>query len=168
MQGLIKWHCWLHQCVSIPQQSELSTLEIWRTAPGLDKNALHRVSVKGVAQLTRHIKVMAMANKRKPLPEESEGLAVFSSEQLMEELQSRKSILIGRDVECDVVIKDVKASRMHCRLTRTDDGFLLEDLGSRNGTFVSGARIEGSVTLKPSQTFKAGDTVFYLSPGTTS
>jgi pSer/pThr/pTyr-binding forkhead associated (FHA) protein len=78
-------------------------------------------------------------------------------------LGRREEIVIGRGVECDVVIKDVKASRRHCRLVRKGEGFLLEDLGSKNGTFVDGKKISDQVALKTQQTFKIGDTVFYLS-----
>ena len=74
-----------------------------------------------------------------------------------------KSVVIGRAPECDLVIQDAKASRRHCRLTRGADSFLLEDLGSKNGTFVDGKRIQAPVSLKVSQTFKVGDTIFYLS-----
>lgn len=106
-----------------------------------------------------------MAEKREYSPDELEGSGGKSRDrQLIPDLKKRESIVIGRGVECDVVIKDVKASRKHCRLTRTEGGFVLEDLGSRNGTFVNGERIEGSVTLKKSQTFQAGDTIFYLAP----
>lgn len=77
-------------------------------------------------------------------------------------LQPRETVVIGRGTECDVVIKDVKASRRHCQLTRKEDGFVLEDLGSRNGTYVNGERIAAPVLLKTSQTFKIGDTIFYL------
>ena len=72
-------------------------------------------------------------------------------------------IIIGRGLECDVVIKDAKASRKHCRLVRKPDGFLLEDLGSRNGTFFEGKKISTPVNLRADQAFKIGDTVFYLS-----
>ncbi len=75
----------------------------------------------------------------------------------------RDEIVIGRGVECDVVIKDAKASRKHCRLLRKPDGFILEDLGSKNGTYVEGRRIDAQVLLRADQTFKIGDTVFYLS-----
>jgi pSer/pThr/pTyr-binding forkhead associated (FHA) protein len=75
----------------------------------------------------------------------------------------RDQIVIGRGVECDVVIKDAKASRKHCRLTRKTDGFMLEDLGSKNGTYVDGQKIAAQVSLRADQTFKIGDTVFYLS-----
>jgi pSer/pThr/pTyr-binding forkhead associated (FHA) protein len=77
-------------------------------------------------------------------------------------LQKRDTVVIGRGMDCDVVIKDVKASRRHCQLTRKPDGFLLEDLGSRNGTLVNGVRITEPVLLKANQTFQIGDTMFYL------
>lgn len=78
------------------------------------------------------------------------------------DLKTRDTIVIGRGVECDVVVKDAKASRRHCRLTRQKTEFVLEDLGSRNGTFVDGTKITAPVTLKSNQTFKIGDTIFYL------
>lgn len=77
-------------------------------------------------------------------------------------LQRRKAIVIGRSADCDVVIRDSKASRRHCRLTRGETAFVLQDLDSKNGTYVDGQRIRGPVTLKPNQVFKIGDTVFYL------
>ncbi|MDA1273388.1 MAG: FHA domain-containing protein [Verrucomicrobia bacterium] len=103
-----------------------------------------------------------MAEKRKGSPNGLESGSENQGRRLIPDLKKRESIVIGRGVECDVVIKDVKASRKHCRLTRTDGGFVLEDLGSRNGTFVNGEKIEESVTLKQGQNFKAGDTVFYI------
>jgi ABC-type multidrug transport system ATPase subunit/ABC-type multidrug transport system permease subunit len=49
--------------------------------------------------------------------------------------------VIGRGYDCDLVVTDAAVSSHHCRLTQQGDGFLLEDLGSRNGTFVNGIRI---------------------------
>ena len=77
-------------------------------------------------------------------------------------LQKRDSVVIGRGSECDVVIHDLKASRQHCKLTRQENGFLLEDLTSRNGTLVNGTPIKEPVLLKANQTFQIGDTMFYL------
>lgn len=90
-------------------------------------------------------------------PPESDGKAIEAR------FGRREEIIIGRGVDCDVVIKDAKASRRHCRLTRRSEGFALEDLGSKNGTWVDGKRIAEQVLLRPDQTFKVGDTIFYLS-----
>lgn len=81
---------------------------------------------------------------------------------LLSHLPQRTSVLIGRGADCDVVVNDAKASRHHCRLTRENDGFRLEDLQSRNGTYVEGLRVDAPVMLKPHQAFKVGDTIFYL------
>ena len=52
------------------------------------------------------------------------------------------TLIIGRDAECEVVVPDRQVSRSHARLTRLENGVLLEDLGSKNGTFRNGERIE--------------------------
>jgi ABC-type multidrug transport system ATPase subunit len=49
--------------------------------------------------------------------------------------------VIGRGQDCDLVVPEAAVSTHHCRLTQQGDGFLLEDLGSRNGTFVNGTRV---------------------------
>jgi pSer/pThr/pTyr-binding forkhead associated (FHA) protein len=103
-----------------------------------------------------------MADKPKRLPSALKLAEGTDDPTLAANLKERKSIVIGRGLDCDVVIKDVKASRRHCQLTRTQTSFVLEDLGSKNGTYVDGERITTSVALKPNQTFKIGDTVFYL------
>jgi len=81
---------------------------------------------------------------------------------IFDALQRRESVVIGRAPDCDVVIQDLKASRRHCQLTRKENGFLLQDLGSRNGTLVNGTKITEPMLLKVNQTFQIGDTMFYL------
>ena len=58
-----------------------------------------------------------------------------------------RSLVVGRDVECDIVIADRQISRFHARFTPTGEGTLLEDLGSKNGTFYNGNRLEDPVIL---------------------
>ncbi len=55
--------------------------------------------------------------------------------------------VIGADPDCDIVVSNSYVSRRHCQLTRLADGFLLQDLGSRNGTFVNGQRLTRSATV---------------------
>ena len=50
-------------------------------------------------------------------------------------------LTVGRSVGNTVQTHDSKISRHHCEVRATPDGFFIRDLGSRNGTFVNGARI---------------------------
>jgi hypothetical protein len=52
---------------------------------------------------------------------------------------------LGRHKNNDISISDPKVSSYHARIDRAADGFVLVDLGSRNGTFVNGKRIETGV-----------------------
>lgn len=52
------------------------------------------------------------------------------------------SLTIGRSRSNGIVLDDMLVSRRHVIITAEDDGLLLRDLGSRNGTFVNGRRIE--------------------------
>jgi pSer/pThr/pTyr-binding forkhead associated (FHA) protein len=67
--------------------------------------------------------------------------------------------LIGRDVTNDVVIGDAEVSRQHARITRTPGGYVLEDLGSTNGTFVNGERLTTPRVLNPNDLIALGETV---------
>jgi len=57
--------------------------------------------------------------------------------------------IIGRGTEADLRLEDPAISRLHTRIVRRPDGrYLLEDLGSTNGTFVGGRKVEGRVDLQ--------------------
>jgi ABC transport system ATP-binding/permease protein len=56
-------------------------------------------------------------------------------------LQSGPSYRIGRDPESDIVVADPRVSWVHAILRREPDGWLLEDSGSTNGTFVGPQRV---------------------------
>lgn len=55
--------------------------------------------------------------------------------------------IIGSAADCDLVVAQPVVSARHCRLTRAAAGFLLEDLGSTNGTFVNGYRIQAALPV---------------------
>ena len=52
------------------------------------------------------------------------------------------NITIGRDPMADISLNDPEVSRQHLQLTRTGSGYVLEDLGSTNGTFIDGKKLE--------------------------
>lgn len=67
--------------------------------------------------------------------------------------------IIGREALNDLVINDPEVSRRHCRIMLRPDGFLLEDLGSTNGTFVNGQRVTAPQTLYHGDTIELGKSV---------
>ena len=74
-------------------------------------------------------------------------------------------ILIGRAPECTLVLDDDYASNRHARVFQRDDEWVVEDLGSTNGTLVSGRRIEGSVPFRPGAQVRIGRTEIELRRG---
>jgi pSer/pThr/pTyr-binding forkhead associated (FHA) protein len=58
------------------------------------------------------------------------------------------SIIIGRDSTCDIVIPDRQVSRQHACVSITDEGVIIEDLRSKNGTNHNGLRIDGPLLLE--------------------
>jgi len=57
------------------------------------------------------------------------------------------TVVAGRNPESDLVLTDGHPSRRHARLFISDDKVWVEDLGSANGTFVNGQKIDARVAL---------------------
>lgn len=58
-------------------------------------------------------------------------------------------VVVGRSTGCELVLADSFLSRQHARLWRQDDGWWVEDLGSRNGTRVNGDAVVAPRRLAP-------------------
>lgn len=71
-------------------------------------------------------------------------------------------VVIGRAPESDVVLNDTFVSSRHAAVAAGEDGLVLEDLGSTNGTLVGGRDVEGRLFVGPGETVSIGDTVFVV------
>jgi hypothetical protein len=71
---------------------------------------------------------------------------------------------IGRDSRCDLAIDHMTVSRIHARLERTPDGWMLKDLSSTNGTRVNGWRVRGQVAVRAGDVVRFGDIEYVLTP----
>lgn len=71
-------------------------------------------------------------------------------------------ILIGRAPECTLVLEDDYASSRHARLSLADGVWLVEDLGSTNGTFLGRARVSVPTPVEPGAPVRIGRTVLEL------
>ncbi|HWS54261.1 MAG TPA: SpoIIE family protein phosphatase [Pyrinomonadaceae bacterium] len=70
----------------------------------------------------------------------------------------RLRITIGRSARNDLCIPDPFASRVHAEVRREGDQYLLQDLGSANGTYYNGGRVEGAVPLAHGGRIQIGET----------
>ncbi|MEZ4593914.1 MAG: FHA domain-containing protein [Chloroflexota bacterium] len=66
---------------------------------------------------------------------------------------------IGRSANNGIVINDAEISRRHAQLTPQGGTYVLEDLGSTNGSFINGIRLHQSTALKHGDSVEFGDTV---------
>lgn len=69
----------------------------------------------------------------------------------------RPEIVLGRDLANDIVVTDAEVSRRHARIFLKGDNYVLEDLGSTNGTFVNGQRLTGPYILQPGEYINLGE-----------
>jgi pSer/pThr/pTyr-binding forkhead associated (FHA) protein len=69
---------------------------------------------------------------------------------------TEEKVTIGRQEGSDLVVTDRLASRSHARLERQQGQYMLEDCGSRNGTFVNGERISGAHVLRDGDEIQIG------------
>ena len=69
---------------------------------------------------------------------------------------------IGRRNDCDLRIADLSVSRLHAQLDRDEDGWLLSDLGSRNGTRVNGWLVRDPVPVRVGDVLQFGSAAFLV------
>ncbi len=72
---------------------------------------------------------------------------------------AKQEIVIGRDHNEDIVINVAEISRRHTRLSLGAKGYMVEDLGSTNGTFVNGNRLSEPQLLQPGDSIQLGEAV---------
>jgi FHA domain len=71
-------------------------------------------------------------------------------------------LIVGRDSSSAVAINDAEISRKHARLMFQGGKYVLEDLGSTNGTFVNGQRVTSPVVLKSGDVVSFGEQIVLM------
>lgn len=69
-------------------------------------------------------------------------------------------VVIGRQADCDISVASEEISRRHAQVRPTPDGLLVEDLGSANGTFINGKRVQTGL-MRPGEELRL-DTIRFL------
>lgn len=78
---------------------------------------------------------------------------------------SGSQVILGREEGLDIVLQDPESSRRHARVSWQGGRYIIEDMGSTNGTFVNGMQITMPTALNPGDSIGIGQTalVFQLS-----
>jgi hypothetical protein len=101
-----------------------------------------------------------------PAPGQTQQLELLRDAQLVTSDGTRIDIThvpftIGRASWNDLVLANMAVSRAHARIVSGREGLVIEDLGSRNGVIVDGAKAERAV-LRPGAMVRLGDVYFWL------
>ncbi len=80
-----------------------------------------------------------------------------------EHVVDQERMSVGRSEICDLTLSDKSISTQHFEIEAVDNGYVLRDIGSTNGTFYGDLRIR-EVFLKPGTVFRAGNTVLKFEP----
>ena len=73
-----------------------------------------------------------------------------------------RDITVGRDLECDIRVSDSDVSRMHCQIKIREGKLYVDDLESRNGTYINDIAIKTETPLHPGDLLRIGPMVFEL------
>jgi pSer/pThr/pTyr-binding forkhead associated (FHA) protein len=77
-----------------------------------------------------------------------------------------EAYILGRREDCDVMLPhDSQVSRQHARLFYSEGQWHLQDLGSRNGTWIGKQKIDGVAPIEAGQMFRMGRTWLRLQAG---
>src|SRR5688572_24971422 len=66
---------------------------------------------------------------------------IFGPDQGMEVRLPQVGLTVGADPSCEIVLKDQAVSARHCTVRPGEHGFEVNDLGSKNGTWLDGVAV---------------------------
>lgn len=115
-----------------------------------------------VWQVARAIGTHLGISVRRKRKEGTRVLFVRSETQQGNEFEVADVVVMGRSDETDVVLQDPYASEFHLRLVAQENGLMLHDLGSTNGTYVNGRRVSAPTQLRRGDTIQVGKTVMEI------
>jgi len=89
-------------------------------------------------------------------------LVIVSGKTNKRDVRLKLPTVIGRSREADLTVVHPMISRRHCELFEADGFVKIKDLGSLNGTYVHGKRIDQEVLLRPNDEFTIGPITFRI------
>ncbi len=76
--------------------------------------------------------------------------------------QLADEVSVGRAAGCQVMVEDTFVSQVHARVFRRERNYLVEDLGSTNGTYLNQKKVAGAMIMQRGDRLRVGNTVLEL------
>jgi two-component system cell cycle response regulator len=102
-----------------------------------------------------------VGDARAPSPASGNGclIVIYGEDMGRRARVGTEPLIIGRSPQCDIQVDQESVSRNHCRIRFTGSEFLVNDLGSTNGTYVNDDLVEGEGRLRHGDQLKVGRTI---------
>jgi hypothetical protein len=98
-----------------------------------------------------------------PPPPAVPGLLVIEPEPLAgRRFDLGDELTIGRAAGCQITLDDTFVSQMHARVFRREGQYLVEDLGSTNGTYLNRQKVTGPMVIRAGDELQIGNTIMEL------
>jgi hypothetical protein len=116
--------------------------------------------------LYRAVRVMEAELRAAAVAEEAPPTATLLVEEAGDGLSRGQTFVVasgavlGRSPTAQILLPDEFASAQHARLVIRGSGFWVEDLGSKNGTYLNDRRVTAPVPIQNGDTLKIGQTIF--------
>jgi len=95
------------------------------------------------------------------------ALVVVQGPEKSKEYPLSEGIILGRSFDCGIRLDDMTVSRRHAQITPTADGWVIEDMGSGNGTMLNGKELTAPAPLQDGALIQIGDTALKFLAKTT-
>ncbi len=113
-----------------------------------------------IRTIYRDLRSPAPAQKGRRRRRQPQLVLIEGPKKLGGRLKISTDLTLGRSPMCQVVLDDVYASQKHARIFQEGARILVEDLGSTNGTYLNGRKVNYPTELRKRDQIKIGKTVF--------
>jgi pSer/pThr/pTyr-binding forkhead associated (FHA) protein len=102
------------------------------------------------------------AKRQKPAAVEPRLVVVEPTTQSGRAYPLASEVTVGRAAGCQITLDDTYASQIHARVFQRDGQYLVEDLGSTNGTYLNRHKVSGPMLIHQGDRLQIGNTVMEL------
>jgi hypothetical protein len=103
--------------------------------------------------------VYAGDTRRRVGPDVAQLVVIEPIEQQGRSFELVDELTIGRAPGCHITVDDGFVSQLHARVFRRDEDFMIEDLGSTNGTYLNRHKVTAAMILRPGDHLQIGNTI---------